>query len=106
MPGTDIKFARRILESALMKLMLFKTKLKLLIGRWVQLDHTHVRNFPRLTMEYLKELNIGVYQIQLSPPYIQDKLQRQEEDILELDVLEQESLIRFLAFSRFRNATK
>lgn len=110
MPGTNIQFARRILERFndvnVIQAKVEAENLQNRIGRWVQLDHTHVRNFPRLTMEYLKDLTIGVYQIQLSPSYIQEKLQRQEQDILELDVLEQESLIRFRSFSRFRNATK
>jgi len=63
--------------------------------------------FPSLNLNYLKELTVGIYQINLAPAYIEDKLQREETEVFELDKLADErGLIRVRTYSRFRNATK
>lgn len=80
--------------------------------RWLRLSSQHVQDFPELTLEYLRDLTVGVYQVNLAPGYIQDKLQREEQEELQLEVLRhvqmipEPGLIRVRVFSRFRNATK
>jgi len=66
-----------------------------------------VPNFPRLTLEHLRDLTVGVYQVYLAPSYIQDKIQRDEQEEFQLDELIDESgFIRVRLYSRFRNAAK
>lgn len=42
------------------------------------LNEFHAPLFPRFTIDYLHDLTIGIYQINLSSGYIQDKLQRDQ----------------------------
>ncbi|CAH1105645.1 unnamed protein product [Psylliodes chrysocephalus] len=66
----------------------------------------HVPEFPRLDIDDLKHL-VGPYHLYLGPSYIQDKLQREELNVLEIDELREEpNFLRFRIYSRFRNATK
>lgn len=75
-------------------------------AQWQRL-HEQVSTFPRLEIDYLRDLTLGVYQVNLSPSYIQDKLQRDDDDKLQIDTLFQENnLIRVRVYSRFRNRTK
>lgn len=80
--------------------------------RWVQLDSTHVTDFPRLSMVQLKELTVGTYQLSLSPSYIQDRLSRESTEVFELEMMRDvdrspiPGLIRVRSYSRFRNATR
>lgn len=76
-------------------------------GGWVRLNQNHVPDFPRLDMDCLKDITIGIYQINLSPSYIQDKLQREGTETFEFDErFDEPRLIRVRLYSRFRNATK
>ena len=82
-------------------------------GRWVLLAHNHVPLFPNHTIEYLRELTYGTYQLYLSPSYIQDTLMRNEADedeedqALQIDLNTNElGFIRIRLYSRFRNATR
>lgn len=75
-------------------------------SRWQRLNNMHGPEFPRLDINYLKDL-VGPYHLYLSPSYIQDKLQREEPNVLEIDELrEKPNFLRFRIYSRFRNATK
>ncbi|CAH1103874.1 unnamed protein product [Psylliodes chrysocephalus] len=75
-------------------------------GRWRRLNHMHIPEFPRVEINFLKDL-VGSYHIYLSPSYIQDKLQREENNVLEIDEFREENnFLRFRIYSRFRNATK
>lgn len=79
--------------------------------RWVRLDAEHLNNFSVLTFDYLKNLTIGIYQIKLAPPYVQNKLQRNGEEVFQVELLRdgnrspQAGLLRVRIFSRFRIAT-
>ena len=74
---------------------------------WNHLNENHFPDFPILDLNYLKDLTVGIYQINLAPSYIQDKLRRDETEILEVDENENEAgFLRFRIFSRFRNATR
>jgi len=82
------------------------------IHRWVQLDARHLLDFPVLTLDFLKDLTIGIYQVKLASSYVQDKLYREADDIIEVEMLKDEDqlpqpgFLRTRVFSRFRNATK
>lgn len=76
-------------------------------GGWVRLNENHAPNFPRLDIDYLKEITMGIYQINLSPSYIQDKLQREGTETFEFDErFDEPGLMRVRLYSRFRNAAK
>lgn len=76
-------------------------------GMWNHLNEDHLPLFPRLDLNYLKELTVGIYQINLAPAYIQDKLAREGAEILELDEHNNEpGFLRVRLYSRFRNATR
>lgn len=66
-----------------------------------------VLDFPHLTIEYLRNITLGTYQIKLASSYIQQKLQRDETEILELDIhFNEPGFIRLRIYSRFRRATR
>ena len=72
-------------------------------GDWQRL-HNQLPEFPRFDIEYLQNITIGIYQVNLSPSYIQDKLQRDDDDELQVDTLFQENnFICLRVYSRFRN---
>lgn len=71
-------------------------------ARWDLLDHFDEAGFPNLTLEYLRDITVGVYQIHLAPGYIQDKIQRDQDEVFEFDQLINEpGLIRVRIYSRF-----
>ncbi|XP_043476347.1 uncharacterized protein LOC122507609 [Leptopilina heterotoma] len=78
--------------------------------RWILLNDNEVPDFPRITLEYLKGVTFGEYQIELSPAYIQDKLQRENDQTFQLEIPRNQDivpgLIRVRILSRFRNAGK
>ena len=49
-------------------------------SQWIGLDQNQVIGFPCLTLQDLRDITFGEYQIQLAPSYIQDKLQRKGEE--------------------------
>lgn len=55
------------------------------------MDANDLEDFPRLTTEYLRELTAGVYQIGLAPSYVQDKLQREENEEFQIELLRDEN---------------
>lgn len=80
--------------------------------RWAILNNHHVLDFPRLSFNDLKDITVGVYQVGLAPGYVQDKLQRQDNDEYQLKLLRDEDrlpepgFLRVRLFSRFRNSTQ
>lgn len=76
-------------------------------GQWVRLSHEHILDFPVLDFNYLRDLTVGTYQIKLAPSYVQDKLQRGDQEEFQIDVrFNDPTLIRVRVYSRYRNATK
>lgn len=65
-----------------------------------------------MTIEYLKVLTAGIYQIKLAPSYVQDKLQREENDEFQVELLRDQNrlpepgFLRVRLYSRFRNRTR
>lgn len=49
------------------------------------MNENQALDFPRLDINYLKDVTIGIYQIKLFPSYIQDKLQREGTETFEFD---------------------
>ncbi|KAJ8666738.1 hypothetical protein QAD02_008400 [Eretmocerus hayati] len=80
--------------------------------RLIRLDQEHLQDFPQLTIEYLRDLTTGIFQIKLSPSYIQDTLQREETYEFQIEMLgdanrlPEPGLLRARVYSRFRNAAK
>lgn len=79
--------------------------------RWVRLDAVQLIDFPELTLEYLRDLTIGVYRIKLAPSYVQDKLQRDAEEEFQIEMLRaanrtpERGLLRVRVYSRFHDRT-
>lgn len=70
---------------------------------WVRL-HNQFPDFPHLDIEYLKDLTYGIYQINLSPAYIQDKLRRDDDAELQIDQhFDEPNIVSARIYSRFRN---
>lgn len=65
-----------------------------------------------MTLDFIKNLTVGIYQIKLASSYIQDKLQRDEEEEFQVEMLRdinrlpQPGLMRVRLFSRFCNTQK
>ncbi|KYN18648.1 hypothetical protein ALC57_09030 [Trachymyrmex cornetzi] len=76
-------------------------------AQWRPLRQNHLLSFPHLTLEYLRDLTVGVYQINLASSYIQEKLQRDESEQLQVDEnINEPGFLRIRLFSRFTNAAK
>lgn len=86
MREVNIELARRMLE---------KSREANLVQAYVEMEQLHRRNaqrrnlldakqapnFPRLSLKYLRNITFGEYQLNLTPAYIQDKLQRENEEV-------------------------
>lgn len=110
MEGANIEFANQLLERARLpntvQEIVLGENLHRRRGRWVNLEANYIDDFPRLNLEYLRDITVGTYQLKLAPSYIQDTTQREGID-LQIDLtLEQRSIIRLRIYSRHRNATK
>lgn len=77
--------------------------------RWVRLNAARIPDFPVLTLHFLRSLTIGVFQVNLAPSYIQDKMRQEEGDYFDLEMLRdvdqipQPGLLRMRIRSRYRN---
>ncbi|KMQ84797.1 vacuolar protein sorting-associated protein 13c [Lasius niger] len=81
--------------------------LRLRRGQWMRLNDNVVPDFPILTLDYLRHLTIGVYQVNLAPSYIQDTFEREGVGELQIDqALAEPGFIRLRVYSRFRRAMK
>lgn len=117
MEGANAELAQRLLErarepnvvQALVEAQNLHTRNA---QRWVRLNAGQIQDFPILTIQRLKDLTFGIYQVKLAPSYVQDKLQREGEEEFQLEMLRnqnklpQPGFMRVRVFSRFRNATK
>lgn len=73
-----------------------------------------IHNFPILTLDYLRDLTVGVYQVHLSRSYVQDKLRREGNEEFQLEKIRNRQniripvngLLRVRVFSRYRRGTK
>ncbi|KYM97816.1 hypothetical protein ALC62_03856 [Cyphomyrmex costatus] len=117
MEGADAEKAYEMLEKAkepnivqaLVEVENLKTRNA---QRWVPINDAQLVDFPMLDIEYLKMLTVGIYQIKLAPAYVQDNVQRNDDEQFHIDMLRdanrlpQPGLLRVRIYSRFRNAAK
>lgn len=76
-------------------------------GQWRRLNYRDVADFPILDLDYLKDLTVGIYQINLAPSYIQDNLLRNNDEEFQIDQhINEPGFLRIRLYSRFRNATR
>ncbi|KAJ8672725.1 hypothetical protein QAD02_003985 [Eretmocerus hayati] len=74
---------------------------------WIRLNEFDDADFPILTVEDLRQITAGVYQVNLAPAYIQDKLIRDQNEVFEFDTLiDEPGLLRVRIWSRYSNATR
>lgn len=74
-------------------------------GQWEHLTEEHVQDFPRLSLQQLKELTVGTFQVRLANAYVQDKVHRDEDGGFELDMhINEQSFMRVRVNSRHQNA--
>jgi len=113
MYGADAQLAQLILQRVshkkTQKINVLRTRVEvdnfLRRGEWVHLDENQAQDFPRLDLQYLCDICLGVYQVNVASGYIQDKLKREDNDVFQYDQNHVEpNLIRVRVFSRFRNA--
>lgn len=77
--------------------------------RWVALAANLVNDFPILSISYIQDFNVGVYQVHLAPGYIQDKTSHDDEEF-QVEMLRGENrvlepgFLRTRVKSRFRNS--
>jgi len=81
MQGADAQLAQLILQRA-QKINVLRARVEVdnLLrrgGEWVHLDENQVQDFPWLDLQYLRDICLGVYQVNLTPGYIQDKLEKE-----------------------------
>lgn len=80
--------------------------------RWMPLRAELLNDFPILSLDYLRDLTIGVYQVELAPSYVQDKMRREESEEFQVELLRtadrtpEPGFLRVRLYSRFRNATR
>ncbi|CAG7718816.1 unnamed protein product [Allacma fusca] len=72
---------------------------------WIDLTSEDLPQFPRLSLEYLKLLTFGTYQVNLANKYVHDKVQRESEYRIQV-VIERQGLLRVRIYSKHRNAVK
>lgn len=106
MQNADVDLANELLERAtrvnIMQARVEAENLKARNANWLKLNHNHIPGFPVLTLDYLRDLTVGVYQVKLAPAYIQDKLLRDNAQELQFDTLITEpGLLRARVYSRF-----
>lgn len=76
-------------------------------GQWRRLHHNDIPDFPILDLNYLRDLTVGIYQINLAPSYVQDKIVRDNDEEFQVDeLINEQGFLRVRVFSRFRNSTK
>ncbi|EGI65266.1 hypothetical protein G5I_06265 [Acromyrmex echinatior] len=111
MDGATAELAEQMLQKArsenTLRLRVETEHLARRNAMWNRLNENQILDFPRLDIDFLKELTVGIYQIRLAPAYIQDKLVRDESEVFELDEHRNEAnFLKVWVYSRFRNATK
>lgn len=111
MENADINLANQLLERAqrvnVMQARVEAENLRDRGGRWTRLNHNHFQDFPRLDLDYLRDLTVGVYQVRLAPGYIQDKILRDQNEEIQFDELvNAPGLLRARIYSRFTRSVR
>lgn len=109
MEGATAELAREILQrSQAVNVVQARVEVDNLVrrnGQWRRIHHADIPDFPVLDLEYLKHITIGVYQVNLAPSYIQDKVLKENDEEFQLDEsMNEPGFIRIRLYSRFRAA--
>lgn len=75
-------------------------------GRWQPLIQAQQLQFPELNIDALRELTLGVFQINLAPGYIQDNMLDERQAEFQYDQDSEAGFIRVRLFSRYRGGTR
>ncbi|OXA49105.1 hypothetical protein Fcan01_16229 [Folsomia candida] len=73
--------------------------------QWFPMTSDHLPAFPHLSLQYLRDLTFGKYQVKLAPAYVQDKNTRDGEYRFDLS-RESPGLLRAQVYSRHTRAAK
>ncbi|XP_058796541.1 uncharacterized protein LOC131667246 [Phymastichus coffea] len=111
MQGADAAQAREIIRRSRMpNVVQARVEVENLVrrnGQWRRLNQEAVVDFPIFDLDYLRDLTIGTYQVNLSPSYVQDKVVRDNDEEFQLDQnINEPGFLRIRLYSRFRNATR
>ncbi|KAL7301790.1 hypothetical protein TKK_0005778 [Trichogramma kaykai] len=117
MQSADVPLAQNMLHrSTLINYVQIRVEREGLLQRnvhsWLRLNVNQVNDFPILDENYLENLTAGVFQLELAPSYIQDTLQRDEQEEIQVELLCDEEQIpepgflRSRIWSRYRNRTR
>lgn len=108
MEGANLQLAQQLLarsqEPNVVQAQVEVENLRMRNARWIRLNHNQVNDFPRLDIDYLRDMTVGIYQVQLAAGYIQDRLQREDKEF-HIDILTERGFLRVRQYSRFCNAT-
>ncbi|KYN17586.1 hypothetical protein ALC57_10129 [Trachymyrmex cornetzi] len=111
MQNADPELAREMLQRSttpnVVQARVEVDNLRLRNAQWRRLNYCDVADFPIFDLNYLKDLTVGIYQINLASSYIQDKLLRDNDEEFQLDQhFNEPGFLRIRLYSRFRNATR
>ena len=111
MQDADVELAREMIRRSRMPYVVqARVEVDNLIrrnGQWMRLNNQGLVDFPVLDLDYLRNLTVETYQINLSSSYIQDKLIRDNDEQFQLDEnINEPGFFRVRLYSRFRNATR
>jgi hypothetical protein len=73
---------------------------------WINLDQIGLPEFPFISLQELRDLTIEIYQIKLAPSYIQDRLQRENNNFIFQIFLQKQGFLRARIYSRYTQATE
>jgi hypothetical protein len=111
MQGANAQLAREMLDRAkepnIVMARVDQFNLRNRNAEWIHLNEEHLPGFPRLTLDYLRDITCGTYQVKLAPSYVQDKIAREANEHFEYDeLIDEPGFLRVRVFSRHKNATK
>lgn len=111
MEGANAVLARRMLDRAneinTLQVRVEEERLLQRRGRWLPIEENQMLDFPRLALEYLRDLTFGIFQIKLAPSYVQDNRQDIGNILFQFDDrINEPGLLRIRIKSRHRNAVK
>lgn len=80
MKGVNAELARELLDKSrevnIVQARVEAERMCFRNAQWIHLHEGQLRDFPRLALECLQDLTVGIFQIRLARSYIQDKMQR------------------------------
>ena len=110
MPLATVELAREMLERArelnVVQARVEVERLRFRRGNWEILEEDSVPRFPRMTLQEVKDLTYGVFQVQLAASYIQDNSAEDRQAEFQVDEEREPGFMRMRFHSRYRNAMR